>query len=94
MRTMESNLDELQMKWDQLKHRAEREGMDVGEEYRKERQTFDAKVAEAKARLVDADDLTGEARQGAEEAAWRAYEELKEAYERMASRYEQLSHAD
>jgi len=92
--TMQSNLDELQKKWNRFKESAEREGAYIGGEYRRARQTFEAKLAEARARLVDAEDLTVEARQGADEAARMSYEELKAAYERMASRYEQSLHKD
>ncbi len=89
MATMESNLEELQLKWNRLKQRAEEEGEEVSDEFQKQKKTFDAKLAEARARLDDAEDLTGEAWEGARDAAWAAYAELKETYERMAARYEQ-----
>jgi ElaB/YqjD/DUF883 family membrane-anchored ribosome-binding protein len=87
MTAMQLKLDELEKKWDELEQELEAKGKEADEEFVKQKQTFNAKIAEAKGRLRDAEQLSGEAWQGAKDAAQSAYVDLKRTYEQMAARY-------
>ncbi len=87
MKTMQTNLDRLEQKMQDLKAGAQAKGDQAAAEFEKYRAEFDEKASRAKQELSKIKDVGSDAWQGVKDAAQAAYDELEKTYNEIAAKY-------
>ena len=88
VKTMQTNLDKLRQKMQELKAKADAKSDEAAAEYAKQKAEFDEGLAGANKQLDKVKSAAGDAWQDAKDTAQKAYDQLEEKYKEMAQKFE------